>query len=263
MTELGIFVPAAERTDPSAAGVLPEVRRALLDAVYAKYRNAPRSQQTAIGPSQVGHPCGRYLAFMASGRDRTQQFTDPWPSIVGTAVHSWLGEAIEAVPLTNDVFHEWVSEQRVQVGAGLGGSADAYHVPSATVVDFKVLGDSAYREIKSHGPDDEYWTKGPGQTYYTQLQCYGLGFANTGRPVRNVSLAVFGRAKPLSAMFLVPWTYRPEVAEAALERLHNARMLAAAGVDPMIVDPKPDKKSCYYCPFRGREADGLCESGEN
>lgn len=256
---LATFAPAAGPGEPPAAGALPQVRDALLAAINTKYRTTPRHLQTAIGPSQVGHPCRRNLMFMASGRDRSQSWTDPWPSILGTAAHSWLGEALEARP------GEWISERRVHIAPGLSGSADAFHVPTGTVVDFKVLGETAFRELLRHAssPAAPYWTEGDGVQYYTQIHSYGTGFANAGHPVRHVALAIFGRAKMLSAMYLVSWAYDPAVTQRALANLEAVRLLARAGVDPLVVPANPTKKGCLYCPFRGREADGLCESGLN
>lgn len=256
---LTTFVPPAGSTPESSAGgthQLAPLRLTLLGAILDKYKSAPRSVQTAIGPSQAGHPCKRYLAFMASGRPRAEQHTDPWPSILGTAGHAWLAEAIEAQP-------GWLSEQRVHIGPGLSGSADAFRISDRAVVDFKILGNTGFTEIRSHPADDPYWTDGDGRQYYRQIQCYGRGFANAGHAVEWVVLAIFGRSKRLSEMFLVAFPYRPEVSDEVLADLAAARMLAAVGIDPMVIPASASKKSCYYCPFRGPETAGLCESGDN
>ncbi len=259
MTTLGTFVPPAAPGVPAAGGGwLPEVRADLLDAIHAKHRNGARSLQTAIGPSQAGHPCPRHLLFMATGHDRTQSFVDPWPSILGTAGHSWLAEALDAQPAGT-----WLSERRVDVGAGLSGRSDAFHIPHGAVVDFKILGNTKFHEIANKPSDDPYWTTGDGVQYFKQIQSYGTGMANQGYPVRNVALAIFGRSKRLSDLFMVSWPYDPTVSAAVLSRLASVKTLAAAGVHPMAVPAVKTKSGCYYCPFRGTEAQGLCEEGEN
>jgi hypothetical protein len=234
------------------------MRAALLDAVWSHYRGAARSVQTAIGPSQVGHPCPRNLLFMASGHSRAESFVDPWPSILGTAGHSWLDDALGAQPAGT-----WLTSSRVNVGGGLGGTTDAFWVPDGAVVDFKILGNTKFLEIQREPPESAYWTTGDGQQYYVQIQSYGTGMANKGLSVRNVALAIFGRSKRLSDMYIVSWPYDPAVSARALSRLTSVKTLAAAGVNPMAIPAVPTKAGCYYCPFRGTEAQQLCEEGTN
>jgi len=252
---LGTFVPPVAQGVPATGGAVAEVRSALLTAIHERYRSNPRSRQTAVGPSQVGHPCGRNLAFLASGHPRSEQYNDPWPSILGTAAHAWLAETLEQYPTI------WITERRVHVGGGMSGSGDAFHIPTGTVVDFKVLGNTTFTQLRNEDPASAYWFTGGGQTYRTQLQCYGTGFVNAGFQVRHVTLAVLGRAKRLSDLYMVPWEYDPAVSQRALARLQAARTLASAGVHPMAVPAQPGH--CHFCPFKGSESDGLCEAGNN
>ena len=255
MIGLGTFVPPAAQGEPAAGGVAGLVRADLLTAIHDRYRSNPRSRQVAIGPSQVGHPCGRNLAFLASGHPRSEQYNDPWPSILGTAAHAWLDETLAQYPT------KWVTEKRVNAGGGLSGNLDAFHIPTRCVVDFKVLGNTTFTQLRNSPPEAEYWISGGGQTYRTQIQTYGTGMINGGYPVEHVALAIFGRAKRLSDMFMIPWVYDPAVSAHALRRLQAARTLAAAGVHPMAVPAQPGH--CHFCPFKGSETDGLCEAGSN
>lgn len=290
--------PPASQAQPDAGGPVPQVRADLLTAIHAAHRGSARNKQTAIGPSQIGHPCGRHIAYMAAGRDRTQRFTDPWPSILGTAGHAWLDIALQkanddarrpmpgvqacAAPAATHGQHNsrdmitcdycrvqlwtsptWITEARVDVGLGLSGSLDAFHVPAGCVVDFKILGNTKFDELRKTPPESNYWTLGDGRTYRTQIQAYGTGAVNRGHLVSSVALAIFGRAKRLDQMFMVAWDYDPAVAQWALARLESARLLAAAGVDPLAIEPTPSEGGCFYCPFKGSERDGLCEKGRN
>lgn len=251
---LGTFVPPAAQGVPAAGGVAGLVRADLLTAIHGRYRNNPRSLQAAVGPSQVGHPCARNLAFLAAGHPRSEQYNDPWPSILGTAAHAWLAETLDPLP-------DWITERRVHIGGGMSGSGDAFHVPTGTVVDFKILGNTTFTQLRNEEPDAPYWFAGGGQTYRTQIQCYGTGFVNAGFQVRHVALAILGRAKRLSDLFMVSWGYDPAVSAHALARLQAARLLATAGVHPMAVPAQPGH--CHFCPFKGSESDGLCEAGSN
>ena len=155
----------------------------------------------------------------------------------------------------------WITERRVTVAPGLDGRGDAFHTPTASVVDFKILGDTKFSELRKTPPDSNYWTKGEGVLYFRQIHGYGQGFVNAGYDVRSVALAIFGRSKRLSDMFLITWDFDPAVVTEALGRLHSARVLAAGGVDPLAVPAVPSKGGCFYCPFKGPEAKGLCEKG--
>ncbi len=62
----------------------------------------PRSVQRVPGPSEVGHPCQRKLAYTMN-RARTDRpeaegynkNSDPMAAIIGTATHAWLEEAAQ------------------------------------------------------------------------------------------------------------------------------------------------------------------------
>ena len=55
--------------------------------------NAPRSKQRAIGLSEIGEACVRKISYKLLDWQKTNTNTDPWPSISGTAIHSWLADA--------------------------------------------------------------------------------------------------------------------------------------------------------------------------
>jgi len=258
---LTTFVPPAGSGDAAAGGGVPEVRTALLSAINAAHRGSARSRQTAIGPSQYGHPCGRHLVYMASGWDRSGGFTDPWPSILGTAGHAWLDTALQGANRRSP--GAWITEQRVTVAPGLEGRGDAFHRPTGTMVDFKILGDTKFTELRKTPPESNYWTKGDGQQYFRQIQGYGQGFVNAGFVVNHVALAIFGRSKRLSDMYLITWPFDRAVVTETLGRLDAARTLAAAGVAPLAVPARPSTGACFFCPFKGAEAKGLCEKGKN
>lgn len=295
---LGTFAPSTPQADADAGGLVPEVRAELLAAINAAYHGTARNRQTAIGPSQAGHPCARHLLYMAKGHDRTQRFNDPWPSILGTAGHAWLDTALRKAngrdqrPMPNvgrcpvdptgmhnvrDDVHcaecrvqiwtppTWITEGRVTVSAehDLHGNGDAFHVPTGTVVDFKILGTTKFDELRKTPPDSNYWTKGDGVTYFRQIQAYGKGFANAGYDVRHVALGIFGRAKRLDQMFLITWPYDDMVTVHTLARLSAVRLLARAGVEPLALPPTPSEGACFFCPFKGSESEGLCEKGRN
>lgn len=241
---LGVLVP--RNSDITAAADETGLRTPIIHIIKERANNAPRSLQRAIGPSQVGTPCARQLAFQMSELPPTRDLHDPWPSIVGTAVHNWLADCFDAAnpPWPTDPI--WITERRVEVGLGLGGSCDVFHAPTGTVLDWKVLGDSQYRK---------YTTEGPSPTYRTQAHCYGLGYLNAGYAVTRVGICFLGRAKKLSALHIWSEPFDPMIAVKALARMQVVQKLSAAGVEPMKI-PETAGGHCFFCSFKSASADG-------
>lgn len=170
-----------------------------LQDLFRSASNAhPRSSQQALGPSEVGHPCQRKLAYMMTrhggGRSGGNQFSDPFPSIAGVALHSW---ADKAAALANETlgYTRWLAEARVTVREGLSGTCDLYDCDTATVIDWKFPGKTRHDHAVKHGPLP---------VYQSQVQLYGKGYRNLGFPVNRVGIAFVGRASTLRRMHL--WT---------------------------------------------------------
>ena len=255
---LGTFVqPRGVRPSNSD---LPEVRDALLKVIRAKYDSHPRSLQKTMGPSEAGHPCSRNLVFKLSGRPEQPSYTDPWPSIVGTAVHEWLDDA-----LSRFGEGQWMHDRQVRLPSSAvpSGSLDAALLaPDGTliVIDFKILGNSVWDSVNAHPAADTYWCHGnDGGQYKGQIMLYGLGLENEGLKVSKVGLAVFGRAKRLTDLVIRAWDYDRAAALRIVDRAQAAQILGAAGVDPMSIPATPTPKGCLYCPYKGAETDGLCD----
>jgi hypothetical protein len=170
--------------------------------------------------------------------------------VVGVAVHGWLADALERANQTIGATR-WLSESRVQVADGifagcgadahLSGSCDCYDSWLKTVVDFKVLGNT------QHG---EYLTGYVSDQYRTQIHTYGYGLARAGYDVEHVSLAIFGRAKRLSDLYVWSEPYDPSIAERALARLAKIQTVVDAGASPDLIKATPTKNGCYFCPYR-------------
>lgn len=215
--------------------------------------NAPRSLQKHIGPSQVGTPCARQLAYHLAGFDESRSFIDPWPSIVGTAVHAWLADAME---LHNDVLEaagqprRWHIEKRVDVGFGLTGSCDCFDSVTGTVLDWKILGNTQYAK---------YTKEGPSEVYRTQAHCYGLGYVRAGFDVKRVGIGFFGRAKTLNDLDIWSEPFDLEIALRALKRMKETQEQINAGAEPLDIPANPGV-ACYFCPFKRASAgQGQCK----
>jgi hypothetical protein len=233
--------------------------QAIKDTIYYAYENHPRSLQEALGPSEVGEPCARRLAYRIMREPKLNK-SDPLPSIVGTAAHKWLEEACK---LWNAKVGEtiWIVEAELPVGADIIGHCDAYYVPRRTVVDWKFPGQEPMRDYRANGPSE---------VYRSQAHLYGMGWVNLGMPVDQVGIAHFPRGGNLEGRYgLLPWfeAYNPAIAEAALQRYYMITELTVA----LNVEEHPENyalvpaspESCHHCPQRvegvaiGRTCPGL------
>lgn len=255
MSAVGSFVPKplhtknhgqAYASDAQAEALRQKIIKFVTDASNGNARN----RQTAIGPSEIGHPCARNVAFKVAGVPKNPSYLDPFPSILGVAFHAWMEEHLPR--------DEWIPEQRVHVTGTLAGNSDAYHIPTRTVVDWKLLGRTQHQA----------WLGGyTKEQYEIQADAYGLGFVNAGYPVDRVAVAVFCRARPLQDMFLWARPWNPENARRALERLEiiktyvDASGASDANRAPLLNVPATSGDSCYFCAYKGTPLQGLCDRG--
>lgn len=242
--------------DPSdlALDARPEVTAAaIIETVRDAIATHPRTLQLQIGPSEIGTPCGRLLAYKLLQvppvpRDYVQATDTKWAATVGTAVHEWLAGVFEAQNMALASFGQpdrWCVEEQVTVGClpdgtPITGHADLYDRLTGTVWDWKIPGVTKLKHVRSHGPN---------QTYRTQAHLYGQGFVNAGLPVRHVGIIFLPRTVTLADRVVWHEPFDPQVATEALERLAGVHVLTTlAGADaPAHLAPTWDY--CRYCDY--------------
>lgn len=228
----------------------------LLVAEELKYKityaaaNAPRSLQTQIGPSQVGTPCDRKLAYMVTETETPgMRASSSWITTLGTAMHSWLEEAFCTDNMNNDAagnLSRWFVEMRVNVGDIDGkpcvGSADLYDRVTCGVWDWKLVGNTAIRKAKSEGPS---------VNYRVQAHLYGRGFLRRGVPVDYVGIAYLPRAgATVGDGYFWAEPYNPELAEKALQRASALSVaMRTAGADVLLPALATEDDYCTSCPW--------------
>lgn len=216
-----------------------------LERILARYEaSRPRSQQTALGPSEVGMECQRALAYRLLNTPEKPDSRLPWAPLVGTAVHAAIAEALEAenARLGRE---RWIVENRVTAAPDLSGSCDAYDADTCTVIDWKAVGAKSLAELPHHMKPE----------YETQAHIYGLGYENAGREVRWVRICLLARASH-NFRESREWTrpYDRAHAEAALARLAETKQLITAlrlaegdkGWDQV---PAQSSKPCSWCRY--------------
>lgn len=191
--------------------------------------NKPRSQQAAVGPSQLGVACPRQLGYAILGTPKVNGGGDPLPRWLGTEGHAGLERILGRHP-------DWSTEHRIELpGYGIRGHVDAYHHPSNTVVDWKFVGQASMRDYKAGGPSQQYrW----------QAHLYGLGMAMQGHDVANVAIVFIPRSGFTSSIWVWSEPYNETIPEQALQRYEAIKLLAETdGPATLPTAPGP----CDWC----------------
>ena len=226
------------------------LKQELSDMIMWNERESPRSRQVAVGPSELGDACDRRLAYRIAGNPTVNSGSDPWPAIVGTAVHDWLERAINRFQRTSGD-NGWLTEMRVYPDDLVKGRCDLYNYKTFSVVDWKTAGADVMRKVqKGQIPEG----------YKTQVQIYGLGHKRAGREVKDVALVFLPRSGWLSDMFVWRAPYDESVAKAALDRMYRiVGQLIELDIESnphrfQLIDAVPGD-SCVWCPFFVKEKD--------
>ena len=214
----------------------------LRDVVRRASAGAARSVQKHLGPSEIGHPCDRQVAGKLAGLPDTNHVSDPWPSVVGTAVHAWLADAFTA---DNP---RWLAEARVTPHPEHPGTADLLDLQDGTLIDHKVLGSTTHAKIRKEGPS---------RTYRVQVLLYAHGWRLLGIPVRRVAIAAWPRTTSyLNDLYVWGEDLTPET-DALVEHVLNVELprrqayaqSLLAGAPLSSVPASPSASDCFFCPF--------------
>lgn len=268
MSELTVASFMSRQPASLPGGNTPEaVRygRELREIIVRQASRQPRQLQTTLGPSEIGSVCARQVVSKFSGQPRTWHGIDPWPSVVGTAVHAWLADAfikennIDGL-LSNGLPH-WITEARVFPHPSYPGTCDLYDALTCTTLDWKVLGPTSIAKIKS--------ADGPPMRYQVQLLLYALGYRNLGYPVRRVVLAALPRTAPsLEEMYIWEHVLTPEddaMIGQVLTQTQRRKQVAQAvlqreiAIEQVPITPGPECSWCAY--YRPQAAKEIREAG--
>jgi hypothetical protein len=234
---------------PSMAEILAfdpmaQLEADLRAAVAYRVYNSPRSLQKELGPSEVGHPCPRRIAFGLMAAPEVAPRFDPLPSAVGTGGHDFFGGAFE---MDNERIGEqrWLVEDRVNPFGSTEGNSDLFCTRYGTVVDHKFLGLDKIKHARKHGPR---------RVYINQVQTYGLGQLRKGRRVERVAIWMLPRGGLLADAYLWSAPFDPKIAEWVDRRLAT---ITALCVD-LDVEHHPerfqdiplDTSDCSFCGWK-------------
>lgn len=118
--------------NPAAVALKHELSKIIL----WNERDAPRSKQQAVGPSELGGECDRRLAYRIAGAKPVNLSADPWPAIVGTSIHDWLERAVNRYQSqVGDL--GYLTELRVYPDPLVKGRCDLFNTRTKMVIDHK------------------------------------------------------------------------------------------------------------------------------
>lgn len=231
---------AADYRPDHPATLNPErLRDDLLGAVREAIDAHPRSQQTEIGPSELGHPCNRWLAYKFAGVPPVGIQPPKWRPAVGTAVHGDFSDMLHRWNAEHEF--RWLTDVRVWVGdlypgRPITGHFDAFDTWTRTGIDLKVPGPNG---MKTYGPG-----KPENPQYDVQFDSYGNGIVAGGLEVRYVGSLRLPAAGELADAV---WKVRPHDPERAHRALTRAGAIAklADTVGPAAAAMQPATE--HFC----------------
>ena len=221
------------------------LKTSLMDVILWAEKLNPRGHQVAIGPSELGTVCDRRIGYRIAGVEPVNVDMDPWPMIMGTAVHTWLEQAFTVWNEANERTQAWLTETRLQLDQVVQGTSDLYSHEFRAVIDWKGAGPDVMRKVRKDGPP---------LGYQIQAQLYGYGYSLKGLPVDKVCLVFLPRAGWLKDMFVWCADYDQNVAVGAIRRLY----LIAQNLTNLDTLTYPDRwndvpatpsNDCGWCPW--------------
>jgi hypothetical protein len=216
----------------------------LRSMVREQEKDSERTQQSDLGPSEIGDPCTYCLAakILNVYEHESSGFDDGWRAVVGTSVHDWLDGAAAAWNVRHDTAR-FIPELRVQPDQRLlpsGGRCDLFDNETRTVVDHKTTTKAKLATYRLNGPS---------VVHRRQAHLYGLGYANAGHNVRHVALAFWLRDGMLRDLYVWTEPYSEQIAKDALSRYDTIRGLCeTAGA--AVLESLPSDPGCDTCSRR-------------
>lgn len=223
--------------------------------------NQPRNHQKMIGPSEIGHPCTRRIAYKLAGTPEVNSRGVAWKPYVGTSVHEQVANIMAREEVTRAAAEEfaqrWHVEERVSVGEIDGeevtGSCDLFDAHGGIAWDWKFTSTNMIRRT--------YKPKGPGDQYRVQAHLYGRGWQRAGHPVKHVGVIFLTRDGEFTDRFVWHEPYDEQVAVDALARVETIAVgLRVHGPEVMLPLMPAVEAYCGNCPFYNPLSQDLTKS---
>ena len=208
----------------------------LLTVLHEKDANKSRSKQTQVGPSEIGG-CRRKVWYRLNDQPETNFELKKLAAIMGTAIHSEIEQAIEAVDPNGEKY--WV-ETEVEYD-GIKAHIDLFIPETGSVVDWKTV---KVKNLSYFPSAQQRW----------QVQVYGYLLEKSGKAkVKDVNLVAIARDGDEGDVRIHTEPYDELMALEALQWLSNVKALTEA--------PAPEKDASFcknYCQYYDASGDMGC-----
>lgn len=203
-----------------------------------------RDRQRSIGPSQIGDPCLRHLAYaLVSETDVPQKY---WlGAVIGTAIHALLEERVG--DREGAIVEEKVYIGELEGYGTINGSADLVLEDEKLLIDWKTTSRPKIKKLKDfvYGVKDDDASRYTMQKYLAQTQLYAWGLNRSGIEVDKIAICFINRDGTCETdVWTYDLAYDEAFAVAIWDRLGTVWKELQDGKHPQDYDAHPE---CYKC----------------
>lgn len=218
----------------------------LRELIYEGAATMPRSQQRAIGMSEVGGQCERQIAYKIAGTTPTRFDDDPMVTMFGTGVHLVLADMFRRI---DNGRGRWLVEHSVEY-EGIPGSADLFDRRRGLLIDWKSTAKAKIKRIAKEGPTRQY---------IVQAQLYAQALIAAGEDVRQIAIVYIPRDGSLDDILVYPLAIDKPVADQAVARIKAIKsQLESKNVGSITATPSSLCGWCDYCQPTSTNANNSC-----
>jgi CRISPR/Cas system-associated exonuclease Cas4 (RecB family) len=205
---------------------IEDPKELLLHVLHSKDASRDRSQQTEVGPSEIGG-CKRKVWYRLNAQPHTNENQSKLAAIMGTAIHAAIEEAIGSLDPEGK---EYLVETEVAYG-DMKAHVDLFVPSTGAVIDWKT---SKIKNLSYFPSNQQRW----------QVQVYGYLLSKNGYEVKTVNLVAIARDGAEKDIKVHTEPYDETMALAALAWLENVK------ASPTLPEPEKDESFCKdYCQY--------------
>lgn len=205
---------------------IEDPKELLLHVLHAQDAGRDRSQQTEVGPSEIGG-CKRKVWYRLNAQPHTNDNQSKLAAIMGTAIHAAIEEAIGALDPEGK---EYLVETEVAYD-GMKAHVDLFVPSTGAVIDWKT---SKIKNLGYFPSNQQRW----------QVQLYGYLLSKNGYEVKTVNLVAIARDGAEKDIKVHTEPYDETMALAALSWLNNVKSSTT------LPEPEKDASFCKdYCQY--------------
>lgn len=224
-------VPAPKPVEQILDPVALVLGDALREGIWTAAATASRSQQRALGFSELGTACQRRLGYRLRGTPASH-WADPLKSTVGTGVHLILAEYFRRLDAGTG---RYLVEHPVSY-RGIHGTVDLFDRRRKVAVDWKTKSLAKIKRARREGPSPDY---------ITQVHGYGTALRSQGEDVTHVAIVYVPVDGELGDIYV--WVERLDqaVVDKAIARVEDI----GSRSQPASSIPASPSPLCGWCPF--------------